>query len=128
MASFVKFALEDGTVVYIESTDTPKGSSGFPLSSRGEHPSELSAISFEQSIQSVRKMAEAMVHEMREGFVQQPDEMQINFGLKASAEVSGLVVARGGPESNYNVMLRWRQKEDKAEKKEEMPAKEESEA
>jgi hypothetical protein len=128
MASFVKFELEDGTIVFVETTDTPKGGSGFPLSSRGEHPSEQSAISFEKSIQSVRKMAAAMVQEMRDGFTEQPDEMQINFGMKASGEVGALVVSRGGTETNYNVMLRWRKKEEKSEKKEEPPAKEESEA
>lgn len=133
MGSYVKFELEDGSVVYIESTDTPKGNSGFPLADRGAHPSEQPSIQFEKSIQSVRKMASALVREMRDGFVQPPDEVQVNFGLKASAEVGSLVIARGGVESNYNVMLRWRKQEDKAaadkaEGKEEMPSKEEGQA
>ena len=114
MASYVKFELEDGTVVYVESTDTPKGASGFPLGTRGDHPSEQAAVSFEKSIQSVRKMAAALIKEMREGFVQSPDEVQVNFGLKASGEIGSLIVARGGMEANYNVMLRWASEEKKA--------------
>ena len=107
MASYVKFELEDGTVVFIESADVPKGSSGFPLTTRGETPHEQESVSFTQSIQSVRKMASVLVQELRGGFTELPDEVQVNFGLKASAEIGGLVVARGGVESNYNVMLRW---------------------
>ena len=107
MASYVKFELEDGTVVYMEAADVPRGSSGFPLTNRADNPTEQPSVSFETSIQSVRKMAAVMVQEMRAGFAQPPDEVQMNFGLKASAEVGGLVVARGGAESNYNVMLRW---------------------
>ena len=107
MASYVKFELEDGTIVYMEATDVPRGSSGFPLTTRADNPTEQTSVSFENSIQSVRKMAAVMVQEMRSGFTQPPDEVQMNFGLKASAEVGGLVVARGGAESNYNVMLRW---------------------
>jgi hypothetical protein len=127
MASYVKFELEDGTIVYVESTDSPKGASGFPLTSRGESPTELPAVPFQQSIQSVRKMAAAVMDEMRGGFTQVPDEVQVNFGLKASAEIGGLVVARGGMEANYNVMLRWSSKEKpgEAEGKKETPAQDE---
>lgn len=107
MASYVKFELEDGTIVYVESTDVPKGASGFPLGTKGEHPSEQAAVSFEKAIESVRKMASSLIKEMREGFVQAPDEVQVNFGLKASGEIGSLIVARGGMEANYNVMLRW---------------------
>ena len=113
MASYVKFELEDGTVVYVETTDSPKGASGFPLGARGDHPSEQASVSFEKSIQSVRKMAASLIKEMREGFTQSPDEIQVNFGLKASAEIGSLIVARGGMESNYNVMLRWSSEEKK---------------
>lgn len=114
MASYVKFELEDGTVVFIESTDVPKGASGFPLTNKGEHPHEQESVSFEGTIQSVRKMAAALVKEMRSGFSEMPEEVQVNFGLKASAEVGGLVVARGGMEANYNIMLRWGKEKEEA--------------
>lgn len=122
MASYMKFELEDGTIVFVESTDSPKGASGFPLTTR-ELSAEQTAVSFEKSIQSVRKMAAAVMQEMQAGFTQPPEEMQVNFGLKASAEIGSLVVARGGAESNFNVMLRWSNK--KAEEKDKEKDKEE---
>lgn len=120
MASYVKFELEDGTIVYVESTEAPKGASGFPLTGREDHLAGQAAVSFEKSIQSVRKMASVMMQEMRAGFDQPPDDIQVNFGLKASADIGSLVVSRGGGESNYNIMLRWsKEKPKEAEKSEE---------
>lgn len=130
MASYIKFELEDGTFVFVESTDLPRGSSGFPLSGKGDHPTEQAAVSFENSIMAIRKMAVALIQEMRSGFTQTPDEMQVNFGLKASGEVGNLVVARGGMEANYNIMLRWssREHDKQDESKAEEPAEEKPEA
>ena len=119
--AYVKFELEDGTAVYIESADSPKGSSGLIPGMRGD-ASDQAALSFEKSVTAVRKMAATMITSMREGFVEQPEEVQINFGLKASGELGSLVVARGGMEANYNVMLRWRS--EKAEKEEPQDEKE----
>ncbi len=122
MASYVKFELEDGTVVYIESADVPKGSSGLIPGGRGEHPADQTATSFDQSVQAIRKMATSLVEGVRSGFVEQPNEVAISFGIKASAELSDLVVARGGTEANYSVSLRWHHNDKKEEKEEEKKA------
>jgi hypothetical protein len=112
MATYVKFELEDGTVVYFESTDVAKGSSGLLPAHRGDAAGQ-GALSFEKSVESISKMAAALVQNLREGHSEQPEEVQVNFGLKASGDVGGLIVSRGGAESNYNVMLRWRKPEEK---------------
>lgn len=119
--AYVKFELEDGTAVYIESGETHKGSSGLIPGMRGD-AADQAALSFEKSVTAVRKMASTMMSNLREGFVEQPEEVQINFGLKASGELGSLVVARGGMEANYNVSLRWRS--EKAEKDEKQDEKE----
>lgn len=122
--AYIKFQLEDGTVVYIESGDSPKGSSGLIPGMRGD-AADQAALSFEKSVTAVRKMAATMINSMREGFIEQPEEVQINFGLKASGELGSLVVARGGMEANYNVSLRWRS--EKAEKQDEKDKEKEGE-
>ena len=111
MASYVKFQLDDGTIVYIESTDSPKGSSGLIPGSR-EHV-EQAAVSFDQSVAAIRKMAVSMMQNLRSGFAEQPEEVGVSFGIKASGELANLVVSRGGMEANYNVSLRWRKDKDK---------------
>ncbi len=128
MASYVKFELEDGTVVYVETTEAPRGSSGLIPGGRGEHADEA-AVSFDKAVDGVRKLAASMLNNLRREEAGQPEEVQINFGLKASADVGGLVISRGGMESNFNVMLRWRSepKKDEAgeEASEEEPSKKE---
>lgn len=111
--AYIKFALKDGTTVYIESAELPKGASGLiPANKGGDHAAE-GAVSFEDTIATVRKMSEAIVEQMQDGATKEPDELQVNFSLKASSDVGGLVVSRGGMESNFSIMLRW----SKADKK-----------
>ncbi|NLG95860.1 MAG: hypothetical protein GX491_00715 [Chloroflexi bacterium] len=107
MASYVKFQLDDGTEIFFETTETPRGSSSLiPSASSKETAHE--GGSFQESIESLRKMASVMVRELRDRFEKEPDEMQFNFGLKASGELGSLIVSRGGQDANFNVMLRWR--------------------
>ncbi len=116
--AYLKFELNDGTIVYIESAETPKGASGLIPGNRGDHMTEQGAISFDKSIDGIRKMAAVLIENLRSGFVEQPDEVSVSFGLKASADVGNLVVSRGGMEANYNVSLRWREDKEENDKKE----------
>jgi hypothetical protein len=116
MASYVKFELDDGTIVYLESTDSPKGASG--LIPGGREHAEMAAVSFDQSVASIRKMAVTLMQNLRSGFSEQPDEVGVSFGIKASGEIGNLVISRGGMEANYNVSLRWRNKDKEKEKEE----------
>ena len=36
-----------------------------------------------------------------------PDELTVNFSLKASGELGGLTVGKAGAEANFSVMLKW---------------------
>lgn len=109
MASYLKFTLEDGSEVYLEAVDVSKSTSGLIPSTR-EAAESAKTASFEQSFRSVRGMASAMLSELTQGVDEVPEEVSINFGLKASAEIGSLVVARGGMEANYNINIRWRKK------------------
>lgn len=117
--AYVKFELNDGTFVYIETGDQPRGASGLLPPGKGDHPSTQEVVSFDDSVAAVRKMAEAMVQQLREKFQGPPDEVQINFGIKASAEVGGIIVSRSGMEANFNIMLRWGNRNKKNEEADE---------
>ena len=125
--AIMKFKLEDGTMVYIESAESPRGSSGLLPGGKGEH-GDHQAASFDRSIAAVRKMTTALIDNLRKGQEKEADEIQINFGLKASGEVDGLVVARGGMEANFNVMLRWRKDDDDKQDEEKKPTREKKSA
>jgi hypothetical protein len=125
MATYVKFQLEDGTVVYIESTDVARGSSG--LIPQGRDHVEQAVTSFDQAVLSIRKMTTTLVENLRGSFVEQPEEVALSFGVKASADLSNLVISRGGGEANFNVSLRWRHKDEEKEKEEEKKAEKDKE-
>lgn len=106
MASYVKYELSDGTSVYIESADSPRGNSG--LIPRGAaEAADQSGHPFGAAIEPLGKMAQAMLDGFRsDGEV--PSEVQISFSLKAVPDLGGgLVVARTGADTNVNVTLRW---------------------
>lgn len=108
MAAYVKFKLEDGTNVYLEVIDGPKGPGGLIPTTRGENADDQTAISFEDSFQSVQKMVSLMVQSLQEGFETEPDEVNMSFGIKASADVNNLVISRGGSDNNFGISVRWR--------------------
>jgi hypothetical protein len=119
MSKYVEFQLEDGTTILIESADEKKsGGGGFVPATRGnDEPTEKAKVTFEQAVQSVRGSANLLVSKLRD-LSQPPDEMEVTFSLKTSAEVGTLFVAKGGAEASYHVALRWRREEKKDEKEE----------
>jgi hypothetical protein len=114
--AYLTFELSDGTKVYIEANDIQKNAPGLIPAGRGEG-AEKSAISFPKQIDGIRKMAAEMVKEFREGFADEPGDIDISFGLKASGELGGFLVSRSGGESSFSVTLRWRAKDKDEEKK-----------
>ena len=131
MSKYVEFPLEGGGTILIESPDEPsKTGSGFVRAGVGEvvkESAEQAKQTFTDSVENVRKSADLLVTKLR-GLSQPPDEMEVSFGLKVSAELGNFAVAKAGAEANYNVMLRWRKEEKKEEpKKEEGSSKKEAE-
>lgn len=120
MSKFVEFPLAGGGVILIEAADEKKaGASGFM---RGGEPdgevADKAQASFEASFEQIRQSADAIISKLS-NLSQKPDEVEINFGLRVSAELGQLVVAKAGSDSNYGVTLRWRSEKPKEEKKEE---------
>jgi hypothetical protein len=116
--AYLTFQLADGTKVYVESVDAHKNNPGLiPAGRSPEAEGDKSLVSFEEQIDGVRKMAATLMQNFREGFGETPSDIDISFGLKASAELGGFMVARGGSEASYSVSLHWREK-DKEKKSE----------
>lgn len=117
MAKYVEFPLEDGGVILVEASDERKAAGGgFVRGAPGDGTQEIiekAKASFEASFESVRKSADALVQKLT-SLSQRPDEVEVSFSLKVSAELGNVVIAKAGSESNYSVTLRWRnEKEEK---------------
>ena len=128
MSKYVEFPLESGGSIFIESPDEPqKGASGFGRGDAAQEAPEKAAQSLDQSVENVRQSAELLVSKLR-ALSAPPDEMEINFSLKASGELSSLAIARSGSEANFHLSLRWRKEEKKDEKEEGKKEEEKKEA
>ena len=88
-------------------------SSGLVKVSRYGNAIPLSEKGIRRTLSGVRAGLEVMLRELQ-NFQNEPDEIEITLGLKASSEPGLLIVTKGNTEANYTVTLKWQNK--KAEK------------
>jgi hypothetical protein len=116
VSHFVEFPLEGGGSIVIESADEPaRNPSGFLRPGEAaEDAAQRAQGSFDASVESIRRSADLLVSKLR-GLSAPPDELEISFNLKASAETASLVVGKAGSDANYGVILRWRSEKAEAD-------------
>ncbi|OIK02695.1 hypothetical protein BIV25_02570 [Streptomyces sp. MUSC 14] len=101
MDGLMEFRTEDGALVLAEDVSTRPGAR---LVSRGDGPA-LAARTFEGALEGVRAAAASALRVFRDGSLR-PDEVEIEFGVKLSAE-AGAVIAKGSTEGHLVVKLSW---------------------
>jgi hypothetical protein len=117
VSKYVEFPLEGGGTILIEAGDEPnRTSAGFLRDGDTHAGAEKASQSFDASVEAVRRSADLLVTKLRE-LSTPPDELQVNFNLRASGEMGGLTVGKAGSEANFTVMLKWQKQglKDKAE-------------
>jgi len=118
VSKYVEFPLEGGGSILIEAADEPTHASAGFLRDDARGGADKAQQSFDASIEAVKRSAGVLVNKLRE---LTPDELQVNFNLKASGEMGGLTVGKAGAggEANFNVTLKWQKQPDKEKEKEE---------
>lgn len=103
MRDFVKFPLESGGFVFIETevSDAEKG--GMVKAGRGL--SDEAAQSFEAAINSLSPLASSIVSKLI-NISNPPDEAAVEFGLTLKAD-SGFIITKVGGEANFKISLKW---------------------
>ncbi len=105
MRRLIEFPLEDETTILVE-VDELEPEAGVVRAAR---PSEMIAkahITFDQALEKVKPAASTIIKNLR-NISDQPDEIEVAFGLKMSAE-AGAFVAMASIEANYCVTLKWK--------------------
>ena len=64
-------------------------------------------VSFERALAAVKDAASAALGQFQ-AMARKPDEVEIKFGVKLSAE-AGAVIAKTGLEGQFEVKLKWKQ-------------------
>ncbi len=120
MSKYVEFPLEGGGSILIETADEPsRASAGFLRDGEARPGAEKAQQSFDASVEAVRRSADLLVTKLR-NLTTPPDELQVTFNLKASSELGGLTVAKGGngAETNFSIVLKWQKEAEKDKEKE----------
>jgi len=128
VSKYVEFPLEGGGSILIEAADEPsRASAGFLRDGDKSAGAEKAQQSFDASVEAVRRSADLLVTKLRD-LSTPPDELQVNFNLKASGEMGGLTVGKAGADANYTVMLKWQKQAPKDDAKDKEPEKDKASA
>ena len=104
MSELVEYELDDGTRVLIEVEERDTG----PVTrgGRGGDLVKRADGTLEQALRRIGPVTAAAFAQLRD-MAEPPDEIDIEFGVKLSADV-GAIIARTGGEANFKISLRWR--------------------
>lgn len=100
----VEFTTDDGAVVTVEAVEEPPGS-GSRLVSRGDDGAVRATRTFEGALEGARSAAASALRVFRDGSLQ-PDAVEIEFGVKLTAE-AGALIAKSAVEGHLVVKLSW---------------------
>ncbi len=107
MATYIEYELEDGTTVLIESSEPE---SGVVRASRDKEGNVIKKAGqkFEAALAGIKPWAAALRRQLDDLLA---DEIEVTFGVKAVGEAGNFAVGKVGAEANYEVTLKWSNKE-----------------
>ncbi len=103
MKDVIVFELEDGTPVYIESTDPIQGRGVERVGKSGKREVEATRR-FADALAHIRPAAETVLNTFRE--MNPPSEIALEFGLKMSAS-AGAIFTSLDSEATFKISLKW---------------------
>ena len=109
MKRLVEFPLEDGTSILVE-VEGDEAEEGIVKASRGSKTVIKAQRTFEEAMDKIKPAASVIIAKIR-SLHDAPDEVEVEFGLKLSAE-AGAYVASAGVEANYTVTIKWAKEEE----------------
>ena len=112
MKRLIEFPLEDGSTILVEANE-PEPEGGIVRAARPVEVIARASQTFEHALDVVRPAAATILKKLR-ALHDQPDEIEVEFGLKVSAE-AGAFVASAGVDANYTVRLKWKKPESPAQ-------------
>lgn len=104
MATYIKYQMEDGTTILVETTESKVG--GVAPAGRDKIGNIIVSVNqkFEDAFLSVKKSAAVLRQQLEE---LRADEVEVTFGLKATGELGNFAIGQIGVEANYMVKLKW---------------------
>jgi hypothetical protein len=97
------FSLPDGSLIFLE-----EDPAAVPTGPQPAGRLEDTVLSLESALLSIRKGLGSLISSMRSALPTEPDELEIEFGLKGALEVNGFLVAKATSDAHYKVKMTWR--------------------
>jgi hypothetical protein len=105
MKDVVEFVLKPGITIPVEVEDSGLDFTKVSREGGTREASDKAPRSFNEALERVRPMADLLIERLRE-LAAQPDEVEIEFGIKLSGEV-GALIASTSTEANFRIKLAW---------------------
>ena len=104
MSHYVPYDLDDGSTLLIE---IPEDLSSVVKAARehGTPPLLENKLRFGEALSAARKSAVELRKALAEA---RADEVEVEFGLKATGELGNFAIAKAGVEANYRVTMTWK--------------------
>jgi len=114
MKKLIEFPLEDSEETILIEVEEDERVSGMVPAARGDQPGvpEKAAATFQSAMDKMKPIATTIIKKIR-SLHDAPDEVEVEFGLKMSAE-AGAFVASACVDANYKVVLKWKKEEKKS--------------
>jgi hypothetical protein len=101
MSKFIKYQLEDGQELLVETDEIEAGT----IMAGNESEPAKAAKSFSESLDAVKSAAQTM----RQKFADlAADETEVTFALKTTGEVGMFGVAKVGADAIFQVTMKWK--------------------
>jgi hypothetical protein len=111
MKHLVEFPLQDGGTMLVEVdeqegyTETTMRGGLVKAARPASEVVENAKKTFEEALEKIKPAAQSIISTLRD-LHDAPDEIDVQFGIKLSAE-AGAFIASAGVEANYTVSLKW---------------------
>jgi hypothetical protein len=100
--AFLEVPLDQGVAI-IETEDLPGAR---PISVFGDSAT-AAAGAVQSSLASIENLAAQITSKLGAAKPDGPAEIELTFGIKASAELGALIIAKAQGEANFSVKLKW---------------------
>lgn len=105
MKRMIEVPLESGGSMLMEVELDESEQQGMVPAARPGEMAAKAKQTFEEALEQIKPAADIVIEKLR-GMSARPEEMEVTFGLKMSAE-AGAFIASASTEANFKVLLRW---------------------
>ena len=102
--SLIKFKLDDGTEIYVESEETSLGGGLTKTSKKNKDNIVEADEKFETLIEKIKPVSKLIMNSLKD--FNTPDDIELSFGVKFGGK-AGIIFASVDSEATFNLKLKW---------------------